>query len=128
MPLKASGVACHELSCVSGLLVGAELAHLHLCLQQFGNRKQCHGLHERKHIRLDMSAMLITADDAMQACVIYRDIDDGPKVTEVSDFVNKQGLDAMTSFLTGVCATGGADECESVASGLEVPWLQACTT
>ncbi|DBA75755.1 TPA: hypothetical protein ACH3X1_010166 [Trebouxia sp. C0004] len=53
------------------------------------------------------------------ACVIYRDIDDGPKLTEVSDFVTKQGLDAMTSFLSGVHATGGADECESIASGLK---------
>lgn len=57
----------------------------------------------------------------MQACVIYRDIDDGPKLTEVSDFVDKQGLHAMTSFLGGVHATGGADECESIASGLKVP-------
>ena len=55
-----------------------------------------------------------------QTCVIYRDIDDGPKLTEVSDFVTKQGLGAMTSFLGGVTATGGADECESVASGLKV--------
>ncbi|KAL0048959.1 hypothetical protein WJX82_003306 [Trebouxia sp. C0006] len=53
------------------------------------------------------------------ACVIYRDIDDGPKLTEVSDFVTKQGLDAMTSFLSGLHATGGADECESIASGLK---------
>jgi len=34
--------------------------------------------------------------------------------------VTKQGLDAMTSFLSGVHATGGADECESIASGLKV--------
>ena len=26
----------------------------------------------------------------------------------------------MTSFLSGVRATGGADECESIASGLKV--------
>ena len=57
----------------------------------------------------------------MQACVIYRDGDDGPKLTEVSDFVDRQGLDAMTSFLGGVRATGGADECESIASGLKIP-------
>lgn len=56
----------------------------------------------------------------MQGCVIYRDIDDGPKLTEVCDFVNKQGLDAMTSFMSGVYATGGADECESIASRLKV--------
>lgn len=60
------------------------------------------------------------ADCFVQACVIYRDIDDGPKLTEVSDFMTKQGLDAMTSFLSGVRATGGADECESIASGLKV--------
>ena len=74
--------------------------------------------------------MLTVASDAVQACVICRDIDDGPKLTEVSDFVTKQGLDAMTSFLSGVCATGGADECESVASGLKVahfsPRLHPC--
>lgn len=67
--------------------------------------------------------MLTLVRDAMQACVIYRDIDDGDKLTEVSDFVGKQGLGAMTSFLSGVCATGGADECESIASGLKVSGL-----
>lgn len=71
------------------------------------------------HDILQALAYMLT-QRAMQACVIYRDIDDGPKLTEVCDFVNKQGLDVMTSFMSGVYATGGADECESIASGLKV--------
>ena len=72
----------------------------------------------KMHITVSFYAVITYG--TVQACVIYRDVDDGPKLTEVSDFVNKQGLDAMTSFLGGVSATGGADECESIASGLKV--------
>ena len=56
----------------------------------------------------------------LQACVIYRDYDDGPGGLQVADFVGKQNLDSMTSFLGGVHAYGGADECEDIAGGLRV--------
>lgn len=68
-----------------------------------------------------MSVTHISSDMcSLQACVIYRDYDDGPRGLQVADFVGKQNLDSMTSFLGGVHAYGGADECEDIAGGLRV--------
>ena len=39
---------------------------------------------------------------------------------ETADFVGKQGLTSITSFLSGVYADGGGDACEDVAGGLKV--------
>ena len=52
--------------------------------------------------------------------MIYRDYCDGPNGLQTADFVGQQNLDSMTSFLTGVSARGGGDQCEDVAGGLQV--------
>lgn len=52
--------------------------------------------------------------------MIYRDIEDGPRGLQTADFVGKQNLDTINSFLGGVSAYGGGDECEDIAGGLKV--------
>ena len=56
--------------------------------------------------------------------MIYRDYCDGPGGLQTADFVGQQNLDSMTSFLGGVSARGGGDECEDVAGGLKVSCVQ----
>ena len=57
----------------------------------------------------------------LQACVIYRDHYNGPKLlTEVNDFVGKEQVTSVTNFLSSIRAIGNDDTCESVASGLQV--------
>ena len=56
--------------------------------------------------------------------MIYRDYCDGPGGLQTADFVGQQNLDSMTSFLSGVSARGGGDQCEDVAGGLKVCYAE----
>lgn len=55
--------------------------------------------------------------------MIYRDLEARPIGMQIADFVGKQDLHIITSFLSGVHAIRNRDTCEDVTGGLEVSKL-----